>query len=161
MLVMSHQLEPKIQALDFTRFRNRLIRDYPEMNWEGELFTIAVEEYKRFLELIVRFPEVRMSPTKLMDTIWHHHILDTKNYHNDCNNIFGFYLHHKPTFEEVKSFLKIEVDKSVLHIQHIETGTGTTESQVLQSLQHITKEETQFNRTLEDDRKKIENNVDR
>jgi len=66
----------------------------------------------------------------------------------------------KLTFEEVKSILKIEVDKSVLHIQHIETGTGTTESQVLQSLQHITKEETQFNRTLEDDRKKIENNVD-
>ena len=67
----------------------------------------------------------------------------------------------KLTFEEVKSILKIEVDKSVLHIQHIETGTGTTENQVLQSLQHITKEETQFNRTLEDDRKKVENNVDR
>ena len=68
---------------------------------------------------------------------------------------------NKLTFEEVKSILKIEVDKSVLHIQHIETGTGTTENQVLQSLQHITKEETQFNRTLEDDRKKVENNVDR
>jgi len=67
----------------------------------------------------------------------------------------------KLTFEEVKSILKIEVDKSVLHIQHIETGTGTTENQVLQSLQHITKEETQFTRTLEDDRKKIENKVDR
>ena len=36
----------------------------------------------------------------------------------------------KLTFEEVKSILKIEVDKSVLHIQHIEIGTGTTESQV-------------------------------
>ena len=46
----------------------------------------------------------------------------------------------KLTFEEVKSILKIEVDKSVLHIPHIETGT--TESQVLHSLQHITKEET-------------------
>ena len=60
----------------------------------------------------------------------------------------------KLTFEEVKSILKIEVDKSVLHIQHIETGTGTTESQVLHSLQHITKEETQFKRTLEDERTK-------
>ena len=43
----------------------------------------------------------------------------------------------KLTFEEVKSILKIEVDKSVLHIQHIETGTGTTESQVLHSLYNI------------------------
>jgi len=67
----------------------------------------------------------------------------------------------KLTLEEVKSILKIEVDKSVLHIQHIETGTGTTDSQVLHSLQHITKEETQFKRTLEDERKKIEDKVDR
>ena len=67
----------------------------------------------------------------------------------------------KLTFEEVKSILKIEVDKSVLHIQHIETGTGTTESQVLQSLQHITKEETQFKRSIEDERKKVEDKVDR
>jgi len=67
----------------------------------------------------------------------------------------------KLTIEEVKSILKIEVDKSVLHIQHIETGTGTTENQVLQSLQHITKEEIQFKRTLEDDRKKVEDKVDR
>ena len=67
----------------------------------------------------------------------------------------------KLTFEEVKSILKIEVDKSVLHIQHIETGTGTTESQVLHSLQHITKEETQFKRSIEDERKKVENKVDR
>ena len=65
------------------------------------------------------------------------------------------------TLDEVKSILKIEVDKSVLHIQHIETGTGITENQVLQSLQHITKEETQFKRTLEDERKKIEGKVDR
>jgi len=67
----------------------------------------------------------------------------------------------KLTLEEVKSILKIEVDKSILHIQHTETGTGTTESQVLHSLQHITKEETQFKRTLEDERKKIEGKVDR
>ncbi|HIA34785.1 MAG TPA: hypothetical protein EYN85_08570, partial [Candidatus Lambdaproteobacteria bacterium] len=67
----------------------------------------------------------------------------------------------KLTFEEVKSILKIEVDKSVLHIQHIETGTGTTESQVLHSLQHITKEETQFKRSIEDERKKVEDKVDR
>ena len=51
------------------------------------------------------------------------------------------------------------MDKSVLHIQHIETGTGTTESQVLDSLQHITKEETQFKRSIEDERKKIEDKV--
>ena len=53
------------------------------------------------------------------------------------------------------------MDKSVLHIKHIETGIGTTESQVLDSLQHITKEETQFKRSIEDEKKKIEDKVDR
>ena len=55
----------------------------------------------------------------------------------------------KLTLEEVKSILKIEVDKSILHIQHTETGTGTTESQVLHSLQHITKDITSsFSRSI-------------
>jgi hypothetical protein len=67
----------------------------------------------------------------------------------------------KLTLDEVKSILKIEVDKSVLHIQHIETGTGTTENQVYQSLQHITQEETRFQRRLEDERKKVEESVNR
>ena len=67
----------------------------------------------------------------------------------------------KLTLDEVKSILKIEVDKSVLHIQHIETGTGTTENQVYQSLQHITQEETRFQRRLEDERKKVEDSVNR
>ena len=31
----------------------------------------------------------------------------------------------KLTFEEVKSILKIEVDKSVLHIQHIDGNTNS------------------------------------
>ena len=60
-----------------------------------------------------------MSPTKLMDTIWHHHILDTKNYHNDCNNIFGFYLHHKPTFEEVKSASPSGKENLIRHYEEL------------------------------------------
>ena len=67
----------------------------------------------------------------------------------------------KLTLDEVKSILKIEVDKSVLHIQHIETGTGTTENQVYHSLQHITQEEIRFQRRLEDERKKVEDSVNR
>ena len=63
--------------------------------------------------------------------------------------------------DEVKSLLKREVELSLRHIQYVETGTGTTETQVLHSLQHITQEEISFQRRLEDERKKVEEIVDR
>jgi hypothetical protein len=33
---------------------------------------------------------------KRADVFWHEHILDTTKYTNDCNLIFGSYLHHSP-----------------------------------------------------------------
>lgn len=33
-----------------------------------------------------------------VDEIWHHHILDTRQYFRDCLQIFGYYFHHYPYF---------------------------------------------------------------
>src|SRR5581483_9524182 len=33
-----------------------------------------------------------------IDTFWHGHILDTMKYAEDCQNVFGFFLHHFPYF---------------------------------------------------------------
>lgn len=33
-----------------------------------------------------------------MDIFWHYHILDTAKYAEDCNEIFGYFLHHYPYF---------------------------------------------------------------
>ena len=35
-------------------------------------------------------------PNHLMDSFWHAHILDTRNYEADCKLVFGEYLHHYP-----------------------------------------------------------------
>ena len=59
---------------------------------------LAEQEYRRFLALHLVFPEADIVPCKLVDTIWHQHILDTRAYHADCNVIFGDYLHHFPYF---------------------------------------------------------------
>jgi hypothetical protein len=40
----------------------------------------------------------RSSHAKIVDEIWHQHILDTHAYHRDCDAIFGSYLHHFPYF---------------------------------------------------------------
>ena len=33
-----------------------------------------------------------------MGEFWHFHILDTLKYQEDCDNIFGYFLHHFPYF---------------------------------------------------------------
>lgn len=37
-----------------------------------------------------------MTPSEPLDDIWHAHILDTKKYAEDCDKIFGKFLHHFP-----------------------------------------------------------------
>jgi len=39
-----------------------------------------------------------IAPNKIMDKVWHYHILDTRAYAEDCENIFGHILHHFPYF---------------------------------------------------------------
>ena len=37
-------------------------------------------------------------PCKLVDELWHAHILDTRAYRDDCYRIFGFFYDHYPYF---------------------------------------------------------------
>ena len=69
----------------------------------GEGWTLAhanaVElEYRRFLQLMKQFPEEETAPLVDVDTFWHYHILDTMKYAEDCQNVFGYFLHHFPYF---------------------------------------------------------------
>jgi hypothetical protein len=54
--------------------------------------------------------------------MWHFHILDTRAYHQDCESVFGHYLHHFPYFgmrgEEDAQNLKKSFDNTqVLYFQ--------------------------------------------
>ena len=97
-LVKRTELSPRINELDFRRFQEKLHGNNPERGWDGEMFDVAVNEYKRFLELKLKYPKKTFSPTKLMDEIWHLHILDTRTYSAECDGIFGKFLHHNPSF---------------------------------------------------------------
>jgi hypothetical protein len=39
-----------------------------------------------------------MVPTGAIDEIWHNHVMDTMKYAEDCQNAFGHFLHHCPSF---------------------------------------------------------------
>ena len=68
----------------------------PEMN--NDEISSAINQYRRYLTLKIRYPNVNLVPTDDIDLIWHTHILDTENYATDCKKLFGRYLHHKPYF---------------------------------------------------------------
>lgn len=68
--------------------------------WSKAEAEIAIQYYKNFLYLnkkyLAQFPI--LPPMLEVDEVWHHHILDTRQYIKDCNHIFGYYFHHYPYF---------------------------------------------------------------
>ncbi|PJE64266.1 MAG: hypothetical protein COU90_03555 [Candidatus Ryanbacteria bacterium CG10_big_fil_rev_8_21_14_0_10_43_42] len=54
------------------------------------------EECKKFLALISIIPQP-ISPSKQLDSMWHHFILHTHDYAAFCEKFFGKFLHHHPT----------------------------------------------------------------
>src|SRR5207249_9474771 len=66
--------------------------------WSREYVNQMAIEYKRFLTLSVKYSEETIAPSKDVDKFWHGHILDTMKYAEDCQNVFGHFLHHFPYF---------------------------------------------------------------
>jgi len=58
----------------------------------------AILQYRRFLYLTQQYPEHTLVPNKAIGTVWREHILYTQKYTEDCDALFGEYLHHQPAF---------------------------------------------------------------
>lgn len=108
-----------IEALDLRKYHQKIQQLYPNHDWSESIFEQAVVDYKRFLELKHLYPNEHVAPTKLIDDIWHMHILDTKKYHFDCDRIFGTYLHHTPGFSNDISEKSLQAKKN-LHLLFLE-----------------------------------------
>jgi hypothetical protein len=66
--------------------------------WSREMVDRMEVEYKQFLTLLVKYPDATIAPSKDVDAFWHGHILDTMKYAEDCEQVFGYFLHHFPYF---------------------------------------------------------------
>lgn len=69
---------------------------YPLDRWPADLAAQCQVLYKRFLWLNRLYPQQTFVPTRDIDEYWHNHILHTKTYVRDCQQLFGRYLHHQP-----------------------------------------------------------------
>ena len=88
----------KIENLDLEPIMVKLMDLEEGEGWSLEHVRVVEEWYRRFLFLNAVYPDRSIVPTKAIDTFWHYHILDTEKYAEDCQNVFGYFLHHFPYF---------------------------------------------------------------
>src|SRR2546426_311462 len=94
----TEQVIAAIQALDLDPIKFKLMDPEEGQGWSREYVNQMAIEYKRFLTLSVKYSEETIAPSKDVDKFWHGHILDTMKYAEDCQNVFGYFLHHFPYF---------------------------------------------------------------
>ena len=86
-------LDPDIAALDLEPIAFKACMDE---GWEIEKVDRITLDYRCFLQAVRNAPDELLAPSKDVDLFWHHHILDTRKYIEDCQNLFGKYIHHFP-----------------------------------------------------------------
>lgn len=92
------EIVASIQALDLDPIKFKLMDPEEGEGWTREFVDQMEIAYKRFLTLLVKYPDEPIAPTRSVDKFWHGHILDTMKYAEDCENVFGYFLHHFPYF---------------------------------------------------------------
>jgi hypothetical protein len=85
-----------ISALDLNPIKTKLMHVESGEGWSPEHANAVETEYRRFLYLMKAFPHVQTAPLVDVDTFWHYHILDTMKYARDCEQVFGYFVHHYP-----------------------------------------------------------------
>ncbi|MYM39992.1 glycine-rich domain-containing protein [Duganella qianjiadongensis] len=85
-----------IDALDLEPIKVKLMHKESGEGWTLEHANAVEREYRRFLYLMKTFPQEQAAPLVDVDTFWHYHILDTLKYAEDCQAVFGHFLHHFP-----------------------------------------------------------------
>jgi hypothetical protein len=99
-----------IAELDLDPIKVKLMHKESGEGWSLEQTNAVEFEYRRFLYLMKLFPHEQTAPLFDVDIFWHYHILDTMKYAADCEQIFGYFLHHFPY-----SGLQGEDDEAVRH----------------------------------------------
>ncbi len=92
-----------VETLDLSGIAARLV--YKE-GFEPQRAVQAVESYRKFLRMVLSNPQNLTVPSEDADKSWHHHILNTQAYEEDCQKIFGMFLHHDPEFYNTPAFAK-------------------------------------------------------
>ncbi|ULJ60948.1 glycine-rich domain-containing protein [Wielerella bovis] len=87
-----------IKNLDLEPMMVKAMDKEEGFGWTLEITQTIAEEYRKYLTLCLENPDAAIVPSSMVDDFWHLHILDTQKYAEDCQNVFGYFLHHFPYF---------------------------------------------------------------
>src|SRR5262249_27325823 len=104
------------RVLDLSNVRMKLADPEEGHGLAERELDLREQEYRRFLALHMAFPGMDVVPCKIVAEIWHQHILDTYAYQQDCDAIFGHFLHHFPYFG-----MRGDDDAQALNDAYVET----------------------------------------
>ena len=91
-----------IQALDLEPVKQRVMDAELGEGWTREYADSIERAYRTYLTMLVKHSEKMedIVVSKDVDEFWHAHILHTMKYTEDCERVFGKYLHHNPRVGE-------------------------------------------------------------
>ena len=92
----ANDLFKAVMQLDLEPIKMKLMHVESGEGWSLDKANAVEKEYRRFLCLMKLYPEEDTAPLVDVDTFWHYHILDTMKYAVDCEQVFGYFLHHYP-----------------------------------------------------------------
>ena len=120
--MIDHDLFDRIESLDLECIKIKLMYAEEGEKWTRSQADEAEKLYKRFLYM-VSGTNRRIVPTRPIDKFWHTHILDTRKYADDCQRVFGYFVHHFPYFgmrgDKDKANLHLEFEEACAHYKSL------------------------------------------
>jgi len=92
------QVIAAIQALDLESVKLRMMDEELGEGWTRDHADRIATAYKTYLTMLAKHQDAAedILLSKDVDEFWHTHILQTAKYMQDCEDVFGAYLHHNP-----------------------------------------------------------------
>ena len=123
------QVSAAIQALDLEPVKIRMMDPVRGEGWTREYADGIEVSYKNYLTMLVKYPEDAddLALSEDTDEFWHTHILQTIKYAEDCQEVFGNFLHHSPHLEEITPAYnekKVASAEKTRHLYEREFGAG-------------------------------------
>ena len=97
------QVIAAIRSLDLESVKIRAMDPKLGEGWTREYAEGIEQGYRTYLTMLAKYPDHAedILLSKDVDEFWHTHILQTIKYTEDCEAVFGKYLHHAPHIGEV------------------------------------------------------------
>ena len=109
---MNTDLWRKIEQYDFDYPSSEYdftLRLADENCWTQNFTKQAILEYKKLMYLAA-VSDMMVSPSEIVDTVWHQHLIFTKSYHEFCQ-ILGKQIQHIPSTHNKEDFQKFKIAK--------------------------------------------------